>query len=253
MALRLQCSVAHETTTMPNASHSVRLAACLAALGTTAWPTLAQATPCPDDARYADNGAGQAFCLFEGITLPAANDVAPYCHWLDYGYVGYQWTASAATASYSCPAGSYASTNGAGLDFCIFDDLDLPNAPELTPYCHWLEYGTIGYHWDICPQGARYTDNGAGLSFCLFEEVSLPKADDLTPYCDYIDKGYLGFHWSPNAATTDYECPAGARRTDNGAGLDFCLFEDVWLPPGEGLSAYCDYLDDGYFGYSWEP
>ncbi|MCH9684844.1 MAG: hypothetical protein K0V04_25640, partial [Deltaproteobacteria bacterium] len=158
-----------------------------------AWPSPALATPCPDDARYAVNGAGQAWCVFEGLTLPAADDVEPYCHWLADGFIGFHWTASDGTASYDCPDGAYASSNGAGLDFCIFDGLDLPQAENLEPYCHWLDYGYFGYSWDMCPAEARYTDNGAGLAFCLFEDIELPPADDVTAYCDYIDDGYFGF------------------------------------------------------------
>jgi hypothetical protein len=96
---------------------------------------VALAEPCPDDARYATNGAGQAFCLFENMVLPNANDVEPYCHWLEYGYIGFSWTETPATANYVCPAGSYKSDNGAGLGFCVFDGLWLPPAEDLAPYC----------------------------------------------------------------------------------------------------------------------
>ena len=141
--------------------------------------------------------------------------------------------------------------NGAGTGYCVFDDLGLPEADGLSAYCYYLEYGYLGYSWDLCPEGTRYTTNGAGTAFCLWEEVELPEAPDLQAYCYYVEDGYLGFHWTDTPATAGYQCPEGARQTDNGAGLSFCLFEDLWLPPGDDLQPYCDYLDDGYFGYSW--
>ncbi|MFV8752786.1 hypothetical protein ACNOYE_19755 [Nannocystaceae bacterium ST9] len=214
------------------------------------WSSVASAEgPCPDDARYATNGAGQAFCLFEDMTLPDA-DVDPYCHWLEYGYIGFSWTASAQTEDYECPAGAYLSTNGAGLDFCIFGDLDLPEADALTPYCHYLDEGYIGYHWDMCPTEARFATNGAGLNFCLFEDLVLPDAE-VDPYCHWLELGYIGFSWTESPATANYVCPSGSRQTDNGQGVGFCLYEDLWLPPAEDLADYCQYLDDGYIGYSW--
>lgn len=224
---------------------------CAAAFGVALMPTSAEASICPPDGRYATNGAGQAFCLFENITLPEAQNIAPYCHWLDYGYIGFSWDEAPANASYVCPDGSYNSTNGAGSGFCVYDNLSLPEADALTPYCHWLEYGYIGYHWDICPEGSRYAENGAGDAFCLFENIALPEANDVAPYCHWLEYGYLGFSWTESAATASYQCPAGARQTDNGAGVGFCLFEDLWLDDAPNLAPYCDYLEKGYLGYSW--
>ena len=229
----------------------IRLIASLSLFGLAVWPAVAQANPCPEDARYATNGAGQAFCLFEDMTLPDANDVEAYCHWLEYGYIGFSWTETPATANYTCPDGSYKTDNGAGLGFCIFDELGLPEAENLTPYCHYLEDGYIGYHWDMCPADARFTTNGAGLNFCLFEDVVLPDANDVDAYCHWLDQGYIGFSWTETPATANYTCPDGSYKTDNGAGLGFCIYDDLWLPPAEDLASYCHYLEDGYLGYSW--
>lgn len=106
----------------------------------------AQAAPCADDARYAPNGSGQGYCLYEDLVLPDA-EVSPYCHWLEYGYIGYSWTASPQTASYECPEGARLASNGAGTDFCLFEDLWLPPADDLSSYCTYLEDGYIGYSW----------------------------------------------------------------------------------------------------------
>lgn len=205
---------------------------------------------CPEAARYATNGAGQAFCVFEDITLPDA-EVDAYCHYLTDGYIGFSWTEGPATAGYACPEGSYYGPNGQGTGYCVFDDLGLPSADGLAPYCHYLDDGYLGYYWDMCPAEARYAPNGSGQGYCVWDQVSLPPADDLAAYCDYLHEGYIGFSWTDTPATAGYTCPEGARQTDNGAGLSFCLFEDLWLPPAEDLAPYCHYLDDGYFGFSW--
>jgi hypothetical protein len=223
----------------------------LAAFALAFLPGIASADDCPEDGRYATNGAGQAFCLFEGIDLPEAEDLAPYCTYLDYGYIGFSWTEGPRSQGYACPEGSYYTTNGAGAGFCIYGGLDLPKADNLTAYCQWLEYGYIGYHWDICPEGARYAENGAGVGFCLFEDLELPSAKDVGPYCDYLEEGYIGFSWTETGATATYECPEGSVYADNGAGAGFCLFDALWLPPNEDLAPYCEYLDLGYIGYSW--
>lgn len=204
---------------------------------------------CPDAARYATNGAGQAFCLFEDLELPDA-ELDAYCTYLAYGYIGFSWAESPATAGYTCPEGSYYGPNGAGTGYCVFDDLGLPDASGLDAYCYYLDDGYIGYSWDLCPAGTRYAPNGAGAGYCLWEDVALPEAEDLSPYCTYVDDGYLGFSWTDGPATAGYSCPSGSRQTDNGAGLNFCLFEDVWLP-ADDVQPYCNYLDDGYFGFSW--
>ena len=222
-----------------------------AALSLTLLPSIASADVCPEDGRYATNGAGKPSACSRGIELPEANDIAPYCHYLDYGYIGFSWTEGPGSAGYGCPDGAYYTTNGAGSGFCIYDGLQLPQADNLTSYCHWLEYGYIGYHWDICPEEARYAVNGAGAGFCLFENLELPPAEDLGPYCDYLEQGYIGFSWTETPETASYECPKGARYADNGAGVGFCLFEELWLPPSEDLASYCDYLDLGYIGWSW--
>ena len=158
-------------------------------------------------------------------------------------------TESPATAGYACPEGSYYGPNGQGTGYCVFDGLGLPDAAGLSPYCDYLDDGYLGYYWDLCPAGTRYAPNGAGQAYCLWEDVALPPAEDLAAYCHYLDDGYLGFSWTDTPATAGYTCPQGARQTDNGAGLSFCLWEDLWLPPAPDVQAYCHYLDDGYFGF----
>ena len=220
---------------------TLRLALVLATLATAAGTARAQT--CPDGGRYATNGDDVAFCLYENITLPAAPDVAPYCNYLQSGYIGFSWDITTATASYTCPAGARYATNGAGGGFCIYDT---PGAPAwATPYCDYLSQGYIGYSWRICPPGGTLTTNGAS-EFCIWESLSLPR--NASAYCDYLTSGYFGFSY-PLFRNFGYRCPSGFTQTTNRAGLGFCLVENLSSP--QQLSPYCGYLASGYIGYSW--
>lgn len=101
---------------------------------------------CPSASWYSTNGEGLGFCLVTGIVLPVGAE--PYCHWLSYGYIGFTWPESS-NESYECPEGLVKGTNTFGLGFCILPIPELPSASDLTPYCHWLSTGTIGFHWTI--------------------------------------------------------------------------------------------------------
>lgn len=47
-----------------------------------------------------------------------------------------------------------------------------------------------------------------------------------------------------------YTCPEGSTFS-SGGGWARCTYEDVPLPAAPSLSAYCQYLDKGYLGFSW--
>jgi hypothetical protein len=102
---------------------------------------------------------------------------------------------------YQCPEGARQTTNLDDLGFCLFENLALPDTDTLEPYCHWLEDGYIGFHWETdgtleysCPEGSRWSSNGQGLDFCLFEDLVLPEAE-VEPYCHFLLDGYIGFSW----------------------------------------------------------
>jgi hypothetical protein len=105
---------------------------------------------------------------------------------------------------------------------------------------------TTAFAQASCPAGSRYATNGSNLAFCLFEGITPPAG--ATPYCDYLHLGYIGFDW-PLSSAPEYQCPASARQTTNGADLGFCLYDSssaaTWASP------YCNYLGYGYVGYSW--
>ncbi len=112
------------------------------------WPAPASAAPsqCPDGANDSINENGQAFCLFENLDLPNVQDVAAYCYGLADGYLGFSWAASPATDDYVCPEYSYRTDNGMGVDFCLFDGIELP-AEKVKPYCKYLSKGYLGFSW----------------------------------------------------------------------------------------------------------
>jgi hypothetical protein len=208
---------------------------------------MAQAVPqgqCPKGARYATNGSNLASCIFDAITLPKSPHVGAYCDYLHLGYIGYSWQITPATRNYHCPDGGRYATNGYGVGFCLFDASSAP--AWAGAYCDYLNDGYIGYSWLICPPGARLTDNGAGTEFCLFDNLNPPA--NAQPYCNYLQSGYMGFSF-PVAAS--YSCPAGFRQTTNGADLGFCLVENLTIPASPPVSPYCDYLQSGYIGFSW--
>ena len=94
---------------------------------------------CPKGARYATDGAGRAFCLFEGLQLPKGDDLTAQCQYLNLNYIGFAWTAGGASAGYACPEHSTRAVNDAGQQMCLFDKLQLPMADGLRPECFFLE------------------------------------------------------------------------------------------------------------------
>jgi hypothetical protein len=216
-------------------------------IGTASGAGREASTACPAGSRYAPNGSGQGYCVFDDLRLPAA-EVSAYCDYVEDGYLGFHWNESELTVSYECPAGFRRTDNGAGTGFCVADDLNLPET-AVAAYCNYLEDGYLGFSWDLCPEAARYAENGEGTAFCLFEDLVLPEAP-VYDYCDYLEDGYLGFSYDEDESNASYVCPDGFRQASNGQGHTFCLSEDVWMPT-DTPQAYCDYLDDGVIGFSW--
>jgi len=107
----------------------------------------AEITPCPPVARYATNGAGLAFCLFEHIALPNTDRIGEYCDSLHEGILGFAWPLVPAAANYVCPSGALRTTDGDALGFCLFDTRSAPAAA--SPYCSYVADGYIGYSWPI--------------------------------------------------------------------------------------------------------
>jgi hypothetical protein len=56
-------------------------------------PAAGTTPSCPDGFRYADNGAGLAFCLVEGLAIPTELAVTADCDQLSAGHIGFTWPA----------------------------------------------------------------------------------------------------------------------------------------------------------------
>ena len=207
-------------------------------------PMTASAYDCPDNYRYATNGAGQGYCIVDVDRLPVDN--APYCDWLDRGYQGFDYELST-NRNYVCPKGSRQTTNRAGLGFCLWENLKLPEAGA-DAYCHYLDHGYFGFSWDLCPEGMDYVDNGSTAA-CVTHEV--PPTRNTMAYCHYLSQGYVGYSWKTKANPT-YQCGDGARQATNGAGVSTCLYEDLQSPPGATLKPYCHAGHKGMVGYTWQ-
>ena len=102
----------------------------------------------------------------------------------------------------SCPEGWRLESNGWNRLFCITDGFEVPQA-NLTPYCHYIDDGYVGFHWltladpdYVCPDGTRQTTNGAELSFCLWEDLDI-HTTDAKPYCETLEEGVVGYLWQP--------------------------------------------------------
>jgi hypothetical protein len=103
---------------------------------------------CPAGARYREH-AGRGYCLFEALALPQAPGLEPYCHWIDLGYIGFDWPfMDESAAPYACPPGSWRSTNEVDHDFCIFPVPTVEGQP-LEAFCKTLDLGVIGYSFKL--------------------------------------------------------------------------------------------------------
>jgi len=128
-------------------------------------------------------------------------------------------------------------------------DPELPNANFVESVRVIRKSVHYRFNSSPCPVGSRYASNDESL-FCIFENFALPNADEVKPYCSNINNGYLGFFWSTEN-DSNYGCPFGMRKTSNGEGDSFCVFNGLQLPEGKEVKPYCNYLEDGILGYSW--
>ena len=218
------------------------------------WILVAHAEPCEATATYVVDGEGRASCLYDDLTLAPA-DIVAACAIRELGQRGARRNrtlfASADFAEIgtdaSCPNGMPAVESRSGRRYCVSSDHELPLAAGLDAVCSVLSDGQLGYAWDLCPAGATYSTNCDDTAYCVFDVV-LP-VDGADAYCDYLDLGYFGYSFAD--ADAAHVCPDGMRRSDNGAGSAFCL-SDVPAPAPVGIASYCQYLEEGYLGSSWD-
>ena len=105
-----------------------------------AAPTQAIADPhqCPSGFELVP-APERSSCLHEDLTLPETT-IYPYCHYLDYGYLGYSFEGQNPNP---CPPHTRFASNGANSGFCLYEGISLPNA-EVQADCLAVADGTIG-------------------------------------------------------------------------------------------------------------
>jgi len=92
-------------------------------------------------------GDGWARCTVEGVALPAAPSLSPYCQYLDEGYLGFTWVL-AEDGAYACPPQSRSAPSGQ-QGYCLWEDFVPPAAAE--PDCDDFDAtGDFGFRWP-CP------------------------------------------------------------------------------------------------------
>ena len=228
--------------------------------GATSGPT---DSTCPAGWRYATNDDDLAFCLYENIEAPAGAEA--YCDWLQDGYIGYYWPEEDKSGDlHDCPPHSNYATSEIGLDFCLFEEIALPDSHDVEPYCDWLQDGYIGYQWPLaeregsgsssegeysCPDGMMQGSYDDGRNVCLFFGIDTP-TDDAEAYCD-VSAGVLGFSFQASAELVRSDsCPDQFSLYGAGGTELYCLYEGFELPRTD-VSPLCDWLNEGILGFSW--
>lgn len=81
---------------------------------------------CPSGAKSSTNGKDLDFCWFENLSVPAK--ARPYCSYLNSDQtIGYYFDSR---LNAKCPNSARSSSNGQGLDFCLFEDISVPKGAK---------------------------------------------------------------------------------------------------------------------------
>lgn len=99
---------------------------------------------CPSGSFFVKKDNDQ-FCLFY-FRVPESSDVRPYCGYLNNGYIGFSWPIND-DVNYRCPTSARQTTNGSDLNFCVFENMQLPQANSLQSYCDDFAKGYVGFSW----------------------------------------------------------------------------------------------------------
>ena len=85
--------------------------------------------------------------MFKGLELPNTGRIAPYCNWVQLGYVGFEWPLEdVGDDEYACPQGSTYTSDDSNWGYCLFYVDPMPaNAATLRANCEELGQGMISY------------------------------------------------------------------------------------------------------------
>jgi hypothetical protein len=86
-------------------------------------------------------------CMFKGFEIPNTDRIAPYCNWVQLGYVGFEWPLEdVGDDEYACPQGSAYTSDDSNWGTCLFYVDPMPaNAASLRANCDALGQGMISY------------------------------------------------------------------------------------------------------------
>jgi hypothetical protein len=104
----------------------------------------------------------------------------------------------------TCPQGSRHTTTQTGVQACIFDQVQLPDARGLRVYCDNAERGHVDFSWEqnpwtmgySCPEGWERSDGLPGLSACrspASKMTSAAPADRRA--CGRLPNGAIAMAW----------------------------------------------------------
>ena len=122
-------------------------------------------------------------------------------------------SACAAQEPAACPQGSRHMSTETGVQACIFDQVQLPDARGLRIYCDNAEQGHVDFSWEhnpwtlgySCPEGWERNDGLPGLSACrspASEMTSAAPADRRT--CGQLPDGAIAMAWKSPSEFSSY-------------------------------------------------
>lgn len=113
----------------------------------------------------------------------------------------------------TCPQGSRHTTTETGVQACVFDRVQLPDARGLRVYCDNEERGHVDFSWEhnpwtlgySCPEGWQRNDGLPGLSACRSPASALTSAAPSNRRaCGRLPNGAIAMAWKAPSEFSDY-------------------------------------------------
>ena len=113
----------------------------------------------------------------------------------------------------SCPQGSRHTTTDTGVQACVFDQVQLPDARGLRVYCDNEERGHVDFSWQqnpwtlgySCPEGWERSDGLPGLSACRSPASALTSAAPADRRaCGLLPNGAIAMAWKAPTEFSSY-------------------------------------------------
>ena len=123
------------------------------------------------------------------------------------------FSACAVESPATCPQGSRHTTTDTGVQACIFDQVQLPDAQGLRIYCDNNEQGHVDFSWEhnpwtlgySCPEGWERSDGLPGLSACRSPSSDMTSAAPADRRaCGRLPNGAIAMAWKAPSAFSGY-------------------------------------------------